>query len=871
MPTDPNHSFRPPRLADRIFRWFCKPGLIEHLQGDLHEQYQDEVDNRGRRKANLWYWRQVFNMIRPFAIRQNPIVDFFNFYRVHTRFAFRQMQKHPLDAFMNIGSLTLGIACFLFISLYIMEEFKWDKFHPHHRDIKRVVIDFVFTEGERIPDATTPPALAPALKEQIPEVDHVTRVFPSWGSRYLVELPSGKRFYEESLIRVDSGFFDVFEFPLARSGGKDRITQPDQAMLSESMAEKYFGSENPLGKTLKIHLGDDTLSFKVIAVLEDVPRYSHFDFDIVLPLRFARGLDSWGWYNYYTYVRLNPNASPGAFEAKLQPLYDSSQTVENNANHIIYSQNLEDIHLKSHLKWELGNNGDLATVIMFGVLGLFILLISLVNYMNLALSNGYKRHREIGMKKILGVGKTELFGQFMVETFTVVLISYFLGVFLAELLSFQFSDVLGWKISVLDSGVLPLLFGILLLVAGVCLLGATFPSLQLSQLKVLSVFTGDLGKGKRNIRAVRGGLVVLQFTLSIFMIIAALVVKDQLDLFRNAELGFNTRQTLVIPNAGSINNQQTFLDEIRKVPGVEEAARSNGELGKLNWTTNVGVEEPILVNYIVIDPEYFSTLDIQLVEGEFFSRDIASQSQGYHLVLNEEAFNSLKMKPEDIGKRIPITTNADTIVYGRVIGVVKDFQFSSFRTGIKPFAFFWREGEMNYVNIKVEGGNIASTLEGIEDVWKESTGGIPIESYFLDQTFAKLFASEQKLSKVLDGLTLLALFIAFSGMFAMAHLWLKARLKEVAVRKVLGARIMAIVMLLSKPFIILFLLANAFAFGGAYYALNGWLSSFAIRVELGWIPFALAALISMVVAVFSVGFQSLRLATQNPTDFLGSE
>ncbi len=871
MPADPNKEYRPPRLADRFFHWFCKPDLIDHLQGDLYEQFQEEVQNQGPSKAKVWYWKQVFLMLRPFALRKNPISDFLLYYGTHTRFALRQMRKHPLDALMNIGSLTLGIACFLFISLYVLEEFKWDRFHKDYKQIKRVAIDFVFTEGERIADATTPPALAPALKEQIPEVQASTRIFPSWGSRYLVELPSGKRFYEESLIRVDSTFFDVFHFPLLKSSGTTRITQPDQVMLSESMAEKYFGDENPLGKTIKVHLNDDTLGFKVIAILKDVPRHSHFDFDIVLPLNFSRGLDSWGWYNYYTYVRLYPKASPQYFESKLQPLYDSTQSVESNTNHIIYSQNLEDIHLQSHLKWELGNNGDLATVLMFGALGIFILLISLVNYMNLALSNGYKRHREIGMKKILGVGRTELFGQFMVETLTLVIIAFLLALFLSEFLALRFSDVLGWKISVFELGLLPLLLGLFALVVMLCLLGATFPSWQLSRLKLLHVFSGNLGEGKKNVQAVRGGLVILQFTLSIFMIIAALVVKDQLDLFRNAELGFNTEQTLVIPNAGSLNNQEQFLDAIRKVPGVEEVARSNGELGKLNWTTNLGIEDPILVNFIVIDPEYFKTLDIELAKGEYFSREIASQAEGWHMVLNEEAFKALNLKDGDIGRRIPLTTNADTLVKGRVLGVVKDFQFAGFKNGIKPFAFFWREGEMNYVNLKVASGDLNKTLEGIEQAWKQATNGTAIESYFLDQTFAQLYDTEQKLSKVLDGLTLIALFIAFFGMFAMAHLWLKARLKEVAVRKVLGARILAIVLLLSRPFLLLFLVANALAYLCAWFALNGWLESYILRIDLSWFYFALAAVVSLLVAVFTVGFQSLRLATQNPTRFLSGE
>lgn len=869
MSSDKNHQ--PPRLADRFFRWFCKADLVEYLQGDIYEQFQAEVEKRGLFGARLWYWKQVLNMIRPFALKGNMILNFISFYGLHTRFAFRQMKKHPLDALMNIGSLTLGIACFVFISLYVMEEFKWDKFHPNHERIKRVVIDFVFQEGERIPDATTPPALAPALIDQLPEVEAVTRIFPSWGSRYLVELPSGKRFYEDNLIRVDSGFFDVFQFPIARSSGINRITQPDQAMLSESMAKKYFGDDEPLGQIIQVHIGNDTLPYKVIAILEDVPRYSHFDFDIVLPLSISHMMDSWGWYNFYTYVSLYPNTSDQVFEEKLQPLFDSAQSVGSNVNHIMYSQALTDIHLRSHLKWELGTNSDLRTVLMFGSLGIFILLISLANYMNLALSNGYKRHREIGIKKILGVGRGDLFGQFMVETLTLVLLSFFLALLLSEFFATRFRDVLGWKIGIFDPGVFPILALLLILVVFVCLLGSTFPSVQLSRLRVLNILSGDLGKGKQNIKAIRGGLVVLQFTLSIFMIISALVVKDQLDLFRNAELGFNTRQTLVIPNAGSIANQQNFIQEIRKIPGVEDVSRSNGEIGKLNWTTNIGIEDKVLINYLVIDPEFFSTLEIDLVHGEYFSREQVTQSSGWTLVLNEEAFKSLNLRVEDIGERIPITTNADTLVHGRIIGVVRDFQFTDFRNGIKPFAFFWREGDMNHVNIKVASGDISATLEAIEKAWKDATAGVALESYFLDQTFAQLHSTEQKLSKVLDGLTLMALFIAFSGMFAMAHLWLKARLKEVAVRKVMGARVMALVMLLSKPFIILFMLANTLAFLGAYYALNGWLDSFVIRVELGWIYFAMAALISLLVGLFTVGVQSLRLATQNPTRFLGQE
>jgi len=412
----------PPKSADHFLGWFCRDEMLEEIKGDLHEFYRIDRGAKSPWKANLSYWYHVLHFLRPFALKEkrhhsNNII----MYRSYIKFAWRNVLKHKASTFMNVLSLGVGIACFIFIFIYLKGELSYDKFHQDANRIYRVAIDFVDSNGRRLPDATTPPALGPAMKRDFPEVESSVRVFPNWGNKFLLGVSEDKKFYEEDLIRTDSTFFDVFSFPMLYGDPQSALENPDQMVITRSAAKKYFGRENVLGETMTL-FGTENTIFRISGILEDVPINSHFKFDFLTRITFENIEQNWGWYNYYTYIKLIPKADIATLEPKLQPFFES-YLGEREYYNIIYSQPLTDIHLKSNLKWELEANGDIYNVYIFSALAIFVLVISCINYLNLTLAESLKRFKEVGVRKVFGAQKRSLIGQFTVETFLIILIS----------------------------------------------------------------------------------------------------------------------------------------------------------------------------------------------------------------------------------------------------------------------------------------------------------------------------------------------------------------------------------------------------------------------------------------------------------------
>ncbi|MEP5613765.1 MAG: ABC transporter permease [Cyclobacteriaceae bacterium] len=866
--SDPKYH-KPPRLADKILHWFCNEQLVEEIEGDLDEYYQLYSKRYPSWRAKLYYWFHLFSFLRPYSLKNkrqnsNGLIMFRN----HLKFSFRYLSKHRTNSLLNVMSLSIGIACFLFIFIYLNGELSFDTYHKDSDRIHRVAIDFM-QNGERIPDATTPPALSPALLENIPEVELATRVFPTWGGKYLIGVSEDRQFYEEQVYRVDPDFLKIFNYNVLLGNPDELLSELSNVVLTESMARKYFGDENPIGKELTIFNRDDRKKI-VSGVIEDVPFNSHFTFDFITPLHNAnRDINSdWGWYNYYTYVKLHNGSAHADFEEKLQPLYLANNPRDSINPNIIYSQPVEDIHLQSALKWELGTNSNMSNIKVFVSIGIFILLVSLINYLNLTIGGLVRRAKEAGVRKSFGAVRANLVGQFVTESLMVVVISLVIGGVLAEISLIGLTEIFGREISLLDPSNSKA-FGILTVcVVAFGVFAGLYPALHFASLGEIKVMLSKRRGGFLDLKRV---LLIAQFAISAIMIVGTMVVYQQLMYFKNSDMGFNMDQVLVIENASVVSNQQTLKERVSQLSFVESAGYSNGVVGGLNWTFTLGYPEGFLMNYTVVSPDYMETMEFEFLAGRNFDASIETDREGLNLIANEAALQAMNLALDKVGESVVMSSQSDSLIYGRVLGVVKDFHFSNFKSEIKPYAFFYREGEAQNLAVRMNSTNVLENIEQLEAIWNELAIGVPFESYFLDQSFAKLHRTEERLSEVMLYLTGLSIFISFIGMFAIANIVIKARLKEVAVRKALGATTNQVVNMFTKNFVLLVVIANVIGLPIAYITMQEWLADFSYRTNLGPALFILALILTIGLAYLIVGIRSFRAANADLTERLRDE
>jgi putative ABC transport system permease protein len=725
-----------------------------------------------------------------------------------------------------------------------------------------------------------PPAAAPAIQKEIPGIEHVTRVFPSWGYNFLVTYKE-KHIYEERVCRVDSSFFDVFTFPFIEGNAKDAFKQINSVVLTSSMAKKYFGTESVMGKVLHMDpLGDMMVS----GILKDVPDNSHFHFDFLVPIRkFSGNIDAnWGFYNFYTYIKLQPHVRIASIESKIQALYQRNNPKENN---VYYTQRLTSIHLDSNLKWELEPNSDRLYVIAFSIVALLIVLIAAINYINLVTARSSLRAKEIGVRKVSGAYTGSLIKQFLLESVVTCVIACFVALAIAQLLSPLVNNITAKHLAVLAPGNYVALY---FLLGGIVIgiLAGAFPAIYLSSFKPILVLKGAKFQ-ERGVFGLRRALVVVQFTISVALIAGSLIIYQQVRYIQSAKLGLNKDQVLVIRDYDqlSVAQKTSFQDQVLQLNGVKEAAGSNGVPGGQNWTTRLnkkGSDNGALVNFIFVGYDYLNVLGIQLKEGRSFSHDFPSdtlsdvstntleQNIG-SIILNERAIKDLGVPSPVIGQQIQWGNDGDTVYYVKVIGVAKDFHFSSFKNEIKPFAFLVNYRRLDNLTVKLSGQNITSTLGQIENKWKGFAPGRPVQYFFLDETFAQLYKAEKNFQQVFIVLVVLSIVIASLGLFGLATFTAQQRIKEIGIRKVLGAGVANITAMLSKDFLKLVVISIVIATPLAWWAMNHCLQDYAYRIHInGWI-FLIAGVLSVLVAVVTVSFQAIKAAMANPVKSLRTE
>ena len=781
--------------------------------------------------------------------------------------ALRNLLRNKSFAFIHLTGLAVGLAGCMLIGLYIQNELSYDRYHDKSDRIFRLTNQ---TEGGTYENgiAKVCGPWGPAAKEKIAEVEEVGR-FVFYGRTLVGE--GEERFYESGGLFADASVFDIFSWKLIKGSPATVLAKPNSVVLTKALAEKYFPNADPLGQTMTF---DNDQKYIVTGVVEDVPENSHFTFRFLVSLNTYEHPDreSWTrWNQFYTYLLLKPGTDPAIISKKFNNIL--SENIEADLASAItpIMQPITGIHLHSKLHREMAVNSDVSYVYIFGAIALFLLLIACLNFINLSTAKATQRAKEIGVRKVTGATQSQLIRQFLSETMVICLLAVGLAVMLAQLALPEMNRFLGRELTLnfFENGTL--VFGLLAMVVLTGLLSGSYPAFLLSSFRPVEVLKSKLSPSG-NI-GIRKALVVFQFTISIFLIIAALVVTRQLDFIQNKNLGFNKEQIINVPMQDRATNpkSETIKTELLKVPGVLKVAVSANQPGGSDYgvpyeAVGLSGEQQPAMRCLVIDHDFVDTYEMELAAGRSFSENMPTDETAY--MINETAAKQLGWSnPLEHQLAMPAVNRPA----GPIIGVVKDFHFRSLHEPIAPLYIFYQPTWFSQFNIKLDATHLEETLSLLEEEWKTIEPDFPFRYTFFDESYESLHAAEQSTGKLIKWFTALAIFITCLGLFGLTIFAAESRIKEIGIRKVLGASAAGIVGLLSKDFLKLVLLALVIASPLAYYFMKEWLHGFAYHVELQWTIFILAGLIAFFIAFLTMSFHSIKAALANPVESLRNE
>lgn len=791
----------------------------------------------------------------------------------YLKIAFRSIWKQRFYAFINIAGLTLGMMVCLLIALFVIDELSFDRFHERADHLYRIVEVQHYSGQEPFPVAVTPPPLAPSLVETYPEIIKATRV-NQVGATFRV---GEDLFSEDQGAFVDETFFELFSFEVLAGDPAQLFADPNNIILSTSLAEKYFPDQNPIGQHIQINGQNDVT---VSGVMADFPEASHVDLRYLFPFEARRaispGIDTlWNSNFLYTYVEVQDDTDIAALNAKI-----ADHLIQNGVTYDVdlLLQPLTDIHLDPvPYVADYAVKGDMRYVQIFSVVALFILLIACINFMNLATARSAKRAREVGVRKAVGARRQQLVFQFLGESVLLAVLAVFLAVFVADLLLPMFNEITGKELTlnIFSDGVWGWqLAGTLLLVAlGTGILAGSYPAIFLSSLQPVSVLKGEPVSGKRG-SFFRKALVVTQFTISMALIVGTLVVYNQLEFIRTKDLGFDKENIVMVGINGSARDQFVPLrDAIRQLPGVADVAMSTNALTYIMRSTSgyswpgKAPDETLLLHSVVVDNDFFDTMHMTLAEGRAFSRDFPSDSAA--VILNEEAVRRMGLA-DPIGQTV--TTSGGTVY--TIVGVAQDFHFKPVHHPIEPIIMFrYRNPErpVGILSIRSQTTDENALLVSLEQIWNELDTGRPFVYQFLEDDFVRMYRAEESTATISNFFAAFAIFVSALGLFGLSLFMIEQRTKELGIRKVLGASPQTLFLLVSKDFTMLVGMALLIAVPISYAVMSTWLDGFAYRIDISPITFVLGGLVGLLVAFGTVCYQSYRAATLNPADALKYE
>lgn len=802
----------------------------------------------------------------------------------HLTVAWRNLRKYPFYSLINILGLALGLTAFLFIFLFVRHEISYDQYHPQAETLFRVDADGRLGE-QIISSANTGAPVAPTMQQDFPEVAAFCRFRDRGGFNVNFE---NRSFSEPNVVFADSTFFQMFGAELIEGNPVEVLRAPNSVVITEAIAQKYFGLQNPIGKALLL---DNEDQYTVSGIMAPIPSNTHFNYELILSLSSLEESREplWGNMNFNTYVKLHEGTDPARFEAKMNEHLTTNYFGPEVEQYIgmawpdfIASGNAFDfslfpvteIHLHSDKEDELAANSDIKYVWIFSIIGAFILLIACINFMNLSTARSAVRAREIGVRKVVGATRRDLVQQFLGESFLVTGLGLVIAAALVMLLMGRFNELAGKSFVLSD--VLSVRF--LLLAGGLTvltsLLAGTYPAIFLARFQTIKVLKGN-GAQNRAKPYLRNALVVFQFLITVFLICGTLVVYQQLSYIQNKKIGFEREQLLMVNDAYALeDNIQAFKNRMLAETEVNSATVT-GYLPIPSWRGSSSyfkgraakLENVIMTNNWRVDHDYIETLQMELVAGRNFSTEFPTDSMA--VIINETMATYYEGDP--IGQELSnIGDDGDNLEIFHIIGVVQDFNYESLRQTIEPLALFLGEAP-GYVTMRMNTDNLPAFINRMEATWNEMAPGQPFSYTFMDENFDRMYNAEQRIGSIIGTFAFLAIFIACIGLIGLSTFIAQQRTKEIGIRKVLGASTMGLVQLLSRDFVRLVIVALLLAVPLAWWAMNSWLQSFAYRIDLNIGIFMIAAVIAVLIALVTVSIQSIRAALANPVDSLRGE
>ncbi len=791
-------------------------------------------------------------------------------FRNYLKVALRNLKKYKFYSFINIVGLAIGMACCVLILLWVQDEISYDRFHEQGDNIYRVIVENHSTD-QVYDQWQSPGPLAPALKKEFPEIIKSTRYFKN-PNEVLIRYNDTK-FMEAGLSMADPDLFKIFTFSFVRGEPRKALSDHMSIVITEEIAEKYFGSEDPIGKTLNM---SKELNFTVTGVIKKLPPNSHFRFDFLVPVEMIKDnelgketLESWNIYFFETYILLQKGI---LFQGLNQKIYNylKGRTVE-ALKIFLHLQPLKSTHLySSEIQPRMSAQGDIQYVYIFSIIALFILIIACINFMNLTTARHANRAQEVGLRKVVGANRTELLKQFFGESILLSFISLVLAAALVELFLPAFRSLTGKHLTMFYAGNIKIIFAVIAIALFTGFLSGIYPAIFLSSFQPVTIFRGSykLRGGGSLFRKI---LVVIQFSFSILLIICTIVVSSQVNYMRNYELGFDKEYLIYIPMRGELGEKyESLKNELLKNPEIiNVTAASNIPLrgasrsGPTDRWKGKKPDKSLPWKLISVSYDYAETLNLKMIQGKNFSKEFSSDNS--NAVINETAAKAIGTE-SPIGLQFTFWADEYTIM-----GVVEDYHYFPLNYEIRPLILAFKPEQYQYILFKIRSKNIPDTLAYIERICKKFEPYYPVEYHFVDEAYDTLYRNERRLGNIFKYFALLAISISCLGLFGLASFVAEQRTKEIGIRKALGAPVGGIVLLLSKEFTKWVLLANIIAWPIAYYAMAKWLENFAYRMDIRLWIFVISGALAFIIAIITVIFQAAKAALANPVDALRYE
>lgn len=879
-----NSLHKAPKLPTKILHWFCKHELLEEIEGDLFEHYQVLREDHAKWKSDLSYWFHFLHFLRPFALKkfgQNSNIIIM--YRSYFKFAIRSMWRQKAGTAFNLLGLILAFTVCGLIYLHVQQELSYDKFHNRSEDIYRVAW------MNDNPQTRTPHPMAQAMVNDFPEVESAVSISPIYGAgltKQTIKLTLEKdniSFNEPDGFFVDSTFFDVFDFKFLEGNPETALNSSWGVILSKSTAERYFVDKPAIGNRLSFDINTDML--EVVGVVEDAPVNSHFHFNFLISYVSLKSLDfndpwlSWGDFGHFNYVKRKANATESVVEAIIPNWIGGylgwpEESLEDLKTGIdrFDLQPITSIHLTSNIRWELEANSSYTYLFIYGVSGLFILLISIINFVNLSTARSAQRLKEVGVKKAIGARKSELLSQFIFETTLTTYLSLGLSLLVIYNLEAQFNNLVQGQISVNEIFTLESILFLIAVTTATALIAAIYPSVYLNAQKPGDILKGLSGK-KIGGSKVRNTLLGVQLVAAIVMISGSLIINGQINYLKNKDLGFEQEQIAYIALDNYVNKSEVVKNNMLKISGVESiAAISNVPGGQFNQHPIYLEDAPdnqVDASEVFLDDDAMNVLGLEIIDGRMLDETMAADSAGVSFIINETAVKVLNLK-EPVGKNLFWVDN-ENLVKGQIIGVAKDFHFKSLHVPIRPLIMMSRPQGFNYLVASLDADNYSSIIPQLEEEYSKVFPSNEFDMKFLDTEIESLYEEESRTLLLTSILSVISIFLSIAGLIGIVMIAIKQRVKEIGTRKVLGASMAQILTLINGRFLIITGIATLIGIPTTWLLMSSWLGNFTYQNGISPFSFIITAAGLLVLIFVTISAIAIKTAKGNPSLALRNE